>query len=155
VRCYRIERLIGTGGAAAVYEARRLAPSGPGERVACKVMHADRRGGGYRAMVWDEAVLGLRHAAGHPNLVEILDFFDDAREQLYIVMELVDGVHGEALRGPGQRLPFPIVRHIAVEVLQALVHLHGCNVLHRDPSLRSILVTASGAVKVADFGIAR
>jgi hypothetical protein len=33
VRGYRVERLIGTGGAAAVYEARQLGPGGPGERV--------------------------------------------------------------------------------------------------------------------------
>jgi eukaryotic-like serine/threonine-protein kinase len=155
-RCYRIERLIGTGGAAAVYEARRLGPNGPSDRVACKVMHAERRDApGYRALVWDEAVLGLRVTAGHPNLVEVLDFFDDAQEQLCIVMELVDGASVAALRGPVLRLPFPIARRIAVEVLEALVHLHGRNVLHRDLSLGNILVTAGGAVKVTDFGIAR
>jgi serine/threonine protein kinase len=156
VRRYRVERLIGTGGAAAVYEARRLGPNGPGERVACKVMHAERRDApGFRARVWDEAVLGLRHTAGHPNLVEVLDFFDDAQEQLCIVMEHVDGASVAELREPEKRLPFPIARRIAQAVLEALVHLHGRNVLYRDLSLRNILVTAGGAVKVTDFGIAR
>jgi hypothetical protein len=159
-RGYRIERLIGMGSAAAVYEARRLGPANgqgePMDRVACKVMHAERRDApGYRARVWDEAVLGLRHTAGHPNLVEVLDFFDDARERLCIVMELVDGASAADLREPEQRLPFPIARRIGVEVLQALAHLHGRNVLYRDLSLRNILVTAAGAVKVTDFGIAR
>jgi serine/threonine-protein kinase len=158
-RGYRIERLIGTGGAAAVYEARRLGPNGPGEpmiRVACKVMHAQRRDApGFRRLVWHEAVLGLRMTAGHPNLVEVLDFFDDAQEQLCIVMELVDGASVAELREPEQRQPFPIVRRIAGEVLEALVHLHGRGVLHRDLSLRNVLVSAGGAVKVTDFGIAR
>jgi hypothetical protein len=69
-----------------------LVPNGPGDRVACKVMHAERRDApGYRALVWDEAVLGLRVTAGHPNLVEILDFFDDAHEQLCIVILVTAG----------------------------------------------------------------
>ena len=156
VRGYRIERLIGTGGAAAVYEARRLAPGGPGERVACKVVHTERRDEPRdREQVRQEAVLGLRVTAGRRNLVEILDFFDDAEAQHCIVMELVDGASVSELRGPDRRLPFPVARRVAVEVLEALVYLHGRGVLHRDLSPRNILVTAGGVVKVADLGIAR
>jgi predicted Ser/Thr protein kinase len=155
-RGYRIERLIGRGSAAAVYEARWLGPNGPGERVACKVMHVEQRDApGFRRLVWHEAVVGLRFTAGHPNLTQVLDFFDDAQEQLCIVMELVDGASLEELRAPGQRWPFPIARRVAIEVLEALVHLHGRNVLYRDLSMHNILVTAGGAVKVTDFGIAR
>jgi hypothetical protein len=155
-RGYRIERFIGKGSAAAVYEARRLGPDGPGERVACKVMHAEQRDApGFRRLIWHEAVVGLRFTAGHPNLVEVLDFFDDAKEQLCIVMELVDGANLEELRGLTQRFPFPIARRIAIEVLEALLHLHGRDVLYRDLSLYNILATAGGAVKLTDFGIAR
>ena len=156
MRGYRIERLIGTGGAAAVYEARRLGPRGPGERVACKVMHTARRDEPRdREQVRQEAVLGLRVTAGHRNLVEILDFFDDPEAQHCIVMELVDGASVAELRGPDRRLSFPVVRRVAVEVLEALAYLHGRGVLHRDLSPRNILVTADGVVKVADLGIAR
>jgi hypothetical protein len=151
---YRIERLIGVGGAAAVYEARRLGRGGPGERVACKVLHW-RGDPMHRALAWREAVLGLRCTPGHANLVEYLDFLDDAEAQLCIVMELVDGVSVFELREPGQRLPFPVARRIAVDVLAALAYLHGRGVLHRDLSLGNILVTRGGVVKVADFGLAR
>lgn len=156
VRGYRVERHIGTGGAAAVYEARRLVAGGPGERVACKVVHAEQRGEPqHREQARQEAVLGLRVTAGHPNLVEILDFFDDAQARHCIVMELVDGASVADLRGPDRRLPFPVIRRVAVEVLEALAYLHGRGVLHRDLSPRNILVTAGGAVKVTDLGIAR
>ena len=156
VRGYRIERLIGTGGAAAVYEARRLGLRGPGERVACKVMHTARRDEPRdREQVRQEAVLGLRVTAGHRNLVEILDFFDDAQEQHCIVMELVDGASVAELRGQDRRLSYAVTRRVAVEVLEALAYLHGRGVLHRDLSPRNILVTAGGVVKVADLGIAR
>lgn len=153
---YRIERLIDTGGVAAVYEARKLGPGGPGARVACKVMHLVRRGEPlHRELVRREAVLGLRISGGHPNLVEVLDFFDDAQEQLCIVMELVDGASVIDLHERGQPMPCPVVRRIAGEVLEALVYLHGRGVLHRDLSPRNILVSTGGAVKVADLGLAR
>lgn len=156
MRGYRVARLIGIGGAAAVYEARRLGPRGTGERVACKVMHEQQRDEPrHRELVRQEAVLGLRVTAGHPGLVEILDFFDDAHAQHCIVMELVDGASVAELRGPDRCLPSPIARRIAVEVLEALVYLHGRGVLHRDLSPRNILVTAGGAVKLADLGTAR
>lgn len=167
---YRIERLIGAGGMGAVYEARALGPSGPGERVACKVMHEERPGEAARAAeaarrkarrrerVRQEAVLGLRITAGHRGLVRVLDYFDDALGPMArrcIVMELVDGANVAELHGPDHRLPFPVTRRIACEVLDALVYLHGQGVLHRDLSPRNILVSASGAVKVTDLGLAR
>ncbi len=70
-------------------------------------------------------------------------------------MELVDGGSLKALPGPDRRLPFPITRRIIREVLQALAHLHGVDVLHRDLSPCNILISTSGSVKVADLGIAR
>lgn len=164
---YRIERLLGVGGMAAVYEARRLGPRGPGERVACKVMHQAQPGqaaAGHaqrlarRELARREAVLGLRVTAGHPGLVRVLDYFDDARGaegRRCIVMELVDGPSVAELRGPDRRLPFAIIRRIACEVLEALVYLHGLGVLHRDLSPRNLLVSAGGAMKVADLGIAK
>jgi serine/threonine protein kinase len=159
---YRVERFVGAGGMASVYEARRLGPGGPGERVACKVMHEERRAEPRdRERIRREAVLGLRITAGHPNLVRVLDYLEDAEERLCIAMELIDGASVAELRGParpGRCLPFPpapIVRRIACEVLEALAYLHGQDVLHRDVSPRNILIAMDGAVKLADLGIAR
>jgi hypothetical protein len=63
-------------------------------------MHAKQRGEPqHREQARQEAVLGLRITAGHPGLVEILDFFDDAQARHCIVMELVDGASVAELRG--------------------------------------------------------
>jgi serine/threonine protein kinase len=159
VRGYRVERFIGSGGMGAVYEVQRLGPDGPGERLACKVMHEERKGQPReRERMRQEAVLGLRITAGHPNLVRVLDYFEDTEDRLCIAMELVDGASVAELRGPdrpGRCLPAPIVRRIACEVLEALAYLHAQDVLHRDVSPRNVLVAADGAVKLADFGVAR
>ena len=136
---YRIERLIGVGGMAAVYEARRQGPRGAGERVACKVMHEQRPARGVpaaeharrrarrRELARREAVLGLRITAGHPGLVRVVDYFDDARGaegRRCLVMELVDGASVAELRGSDGRLPVPVTRRIACDVLEVLAYLH-------------------------------
>jgi hypothetical protein len=155
-RGYCIVRFVGAGGAAAVYEARRVGPAGPGERLAYKVLRGRRRNDAWhRAALRHEGAVGLCTTAGHPNMVEVLEVFEDARDQPCVVMELVDGVCLADLCEPHRRLPFPIVRCIAVDVLEALVHLHRRDVLHRDLSTANILITAGGVAKVADLGLAR
>jgi hypothetical protein len=153
---YRIERLIGMGGMAMVYEARWLLPGGENLPVACKLMREERRAvPHYCELVSKEAVLGLRVTRGDPNLVGVLDFFEDRQDGLCIVMELVDGCTLNELLRPDQRLPFPVTRRIVRAALKALSYLHGLDVLHRDLSPCNILVSAGGAVKVSDLGIAK
>jgi serine/threonine protein kinase len=152
---YRIERLIGIGGAAVVYQARPLLAGGDGPPVACKLMRAECRADrAARALVRQEAALGLRITPGQPDLVRVLDYFEDAGEGPCLVMELVDGGSLKALLGP-DRLPFPVTRRLITEVLQTLAHLHDVEVLHRDLSPCNILISSTGSVKVADLGIAR
>jgi hypothetical protein len=156
VRGYRIVRFVGMGGAAALYEARRLGRNGPGERVACKVLLAHREGDPvHRELLRQEARVGMHYVGSHPNVVEVSDYFDDDEDLRYLVMELVDGASVAALCGSDRRLPFPVTRRVVACVLEALVHLHGRRVLHRDLSPSNILVTTDGAVKVTDFGLAR
>lgn len=142
---YRIERLIGIGGAAVVYEARPLLSDGDARPVACKLMREGHRAiPEARALMRREAELGLRVTPGHPGLVHVLDSFEDVEEGPCIVMELVAGGSLEALLGSGPRLPSPCTRRIVQEMLQALAYLHELDVLHRDLSPCNILISTSG-----------
>lgn len=89
----------------------------------------------------------------HPNVVAVYDTGEeDARP--YIVMEYVSG-HSlrDVLRSQGV-LP-QRAAEITVDAALGLHYAHERGLVHRDIKPGNILISDEGAVKVADFGIAR
>ncbi len=90
----------------------------------------------------------------HPHVVSVFDQGDDDG-LVYLVMELVPGrnlrdiIHDEA--------PLTIRRATSIidQILQALSAAHRASLIHRDIKPENVLTDAEGAVKVADFGLAR
>jgi Tol biopolymer transport system component len=92
-------------------------------------------------------------ALNHPNIAPIygLEEFGSGRA---LVMELVEGptLADRIARGPialDETLP------IAKQIAEALEYAHDHGVVHRDLKPANIKVTADGAVKVLDFGLAK
>lgn len=96
-----------------------------------------------------------RAAAGlnHPHIVAVHDSGEHDGTP-YIVMERLSGrtLADELMRGP---MPQARVRALLDDVLSALAAAHAAGILHRDVKPGNVLLTASGDVKVADFGIAK
>ncbi len=89
----------------------------------------------------------------HPNIVGIYDWGQE-RGTYYIVMEHVSGRSmSDVLRSTGPLHP-DRAAEIASDVAGALSTAHAAGLVHRDIKLGNILVSDSGDVKVADFGIA-
>jgi serine/threonine-protein kinase len=92
----------------------------------------------------------------HPNIVQVFDFgLDERQRQHFIVMEHVPGHScAELLRDHG-----PMEVGEAVDVItqacRGLDYAHRNGVVHRDVKPGNLLVSDSGVVKLADFGIAR
>lgn len=82
----------------------------------------------------------------HPNIVEVTDSGID--EIPYLVMELLEGT---PLAGP---LPLAQALPLLDQIAGAIDAAHGAGILHRDLKPGNVLVCASGAVKVLDFGLA-
>src|SRR5690242_8475467 len=143
---YRLERMLGRGGMAAVWLGHDEVLDRP---VAVKVL-ADTIAGdpGFVARFRREA----HTAAGlsHPNLADVYDFSEEG-ERPYLVMQFVPGENlAERLeRGSGVDC-----ERLARELLEALAHIHAAGILHRDVKPANVIVEPEGTAKLIDFGIA-
>ncbi|GGW48307.1 serine/threonine-protein kinase [Streptomyces caelestis] len=91
----------------------------------------------------------------HPGVPQVYDAdLDESYEQLFLVMELVDGVPLTAYVHPDQPVPLSWAVAVAAQVATVLSYAHDVPVVHRDLKPSNILVARDGTVKVLDFGIA-
>src|SRR3954452_1647595 len=93
----------------------------------------------------------IASALRHPNIVAVHDFFEHEGVP-YISMEFVER---GSLRPYVGTLSTAQTFGVLEGVLAGLAHAHGAGVVHRDLKPENLLVTADGAVKIADFGIAK
>ena len=89
-----------------------------------------------------------------PNVVAIFDQGSDKRLH-YIAMEYVPGRTLRQLLNERGRLSAAEALDIMAGVLSGLAAAHDAGFAHRDVKPENVLLTTSGTVKVADFGLAR
>ena len=102
----------------------------------------------------------------HQNIVQIYDF-GCYNENYFIAMECVDGKDLKTLLKTlakrGEFIPIELVVYIAHEMCKGLDYAHKkidasgkeLGVVHRDITPANILISYTGEVKIADFGIAK
>jgi len=147
---YEIGKRIGRGGMAEIFQARDILLDRP---VAIKVLFPE--------FATDPAfVERFRREAqaaanlNHPNIVGVYDW-GKVNNTYYIAMEYVNGrTLADILKQSGTLTPMQVC-DVMSEVASALISAHQNGVIHRDVKPGNILVSTTGQVKVADFGIAR
>ncbi len=148
---YRVVRHVARGGMAEVYLAHDELLDRP---VAVKVLFPElAEDGSFVERFRREA----RAAAGlnHPNIVSVFDFGEDDGSY-YIVMEYVDGTTLRDVIRSGGPLEPARAAEVGADVAAALSVAHQHGIIHRDVKPGNVLISsATDAVKVADFGIAR
>jgi len=146
---YRLIELIGSGGMANVYRAVQVSLD---REVAIKRLHPYlMQNQPFLARFQKEAKAAA--SLRHENLVSVIDYgLDD--DGYFIVMEYV---RGKSLREllDASSLPLEAALVIASKVALGLDFCHRAGVVHRDVKPGNILLSEEGAVKLADFGIAK
>src|SRR5689334_24578679 len=150
---YRIDALLGEGGMGAVYRGEQLSVNRP---VAIKLISgkiAENPECVRRFRREAEAMAKLRH----PNTVRLYEF-GVADQELFMVMELLEGRDLSEELTRRQRLPPVEALAITRQVLEALAEAHTLGIVHRDLKPANVYLSQvhGGRVmaKVMDFGIA-
>jgi serine/threonine protein kinase len=147
---YEVVSVIGGGGMGTVYRAldRRLL-----REVALKVVASAslRDPDGWRRFGQEARALA---ALDHPNIVRVFDFGRSDEGEQYLVLELLDG---RTLRRRIDEGPVPEAEAIArtIELCRALSVAHDKGIVHRDLKPENLFLTADGALKILDFGMAK
>ena len=147
---YQIMRKLGAGAMATVYLAKQISLD---RLVAIKILP--------RKFLSDPMFVERFYKEGRaaaklsdPNIVGAFDV-GQVGEHHYFVMEYVDGETVFDKLHRDKRIEERAALEITRQVASALQHAHAKGFIHRDVKPKNLMLTKSGAVKLADLGLAR
>jgi len=144
---YEIVREVGRGGSAVVYLARQVDLDRDVALKELAGLHASDPAFIQR-FLRESRVAG---SLNHPNIVTVHEYFEH-EGTAYIAMEYFER---GSLRGAAASPMLPQVAGVLEGVLAGLAHAHSRGIVHRDLKPENVMVTSSGAVKIADYGVAK
>lgn len=135
---------IGQGASGHVYVAKTLAT---GKKVAIKEMDLTTQP--RKELIVNEIM--VMKESRHPNIVNFLNSYLVRGNELWVVMEFMEG---GALTDiiENNTLEEDQIACISNETCKGLGHLHSQHIIHRDIKSDNVLLDASGRVKITDFG---
>jgi len=147
---YRIDTKVSRSGMATIYKSFDTKEN---HAVALKIPHMQYESDvSFFSRFQREADIG--RVLDHPN---ILKFYEpDAKQSRpYIVMEFLEGRTLAQVLNDVKPFPIDDALQIAARIADALSHMHGKGVVHRDLKPQNIMICKDGSLRIMDFGIAR
>ncbi|MEQ8454080.1 MAG: serine/threonine-protein kinase [Sandaracinaceae bacterium] len=148
---YRLLGKLGEGGMGTVFVAEHALSL---RRVAMKIIKPELES----SKVTRERFLRECHTLERidsPHVVEVLEAGESPANEIYLVMELLEGrTLGERIQAEGA-LPVWEACEIAAQIASALQAAHEVGIVHRDMKPDNVFLCEDGTVRVIDFGIAR
>ncbi len=156
---YQIVQRIGQGGMGKVYKVTHthLSRTFALKIISNQVAETDEA----RELFYREA--RFASAMDHTNITSVVDFGEDEKVGMFMVMEFVDGEPLNRILFREKRLGVRKACEIVLQVAEALHYIHKQNVVHCDIKTENILVTeeehegkrSRTVIKLLDFGLAR
>jgi eukaryotic-like serine/threonine-protein kinase len=156
---YQLETRIGQGGMGKVYKVKHvhLARMFALKIISNQVAETDEA----RELFYREA--RFASAMQHPGITGVVDFGEDEKVGMYMVMELVEGEPLNRILFREKRLSIRKACEIVLQVAEALHYIHKQNVVHCDIKTENILISEEEhdgkrtkmVAKLLDFGLAR
>ena len=145
VNDYILLQKIGSGSHSEVRLSKNKATN---EVFAVKIMQKGRH-----QMVQQE--IAILTALSHPNVIKLYEVIDDKKvNKVYLILEYLQ--KGDLMRIVESEGPYKDnvqLKDIVRQISRGLDYLHDNNILQNDLKPSNILVSDSGVVKIADFGI--
>jgi serine/threonine protein kinase len=148
-----LERVVGNGGTAVVYQARDMSASSDttaSVRVALKAPRPDR-GDRARATARLQHEFAQASKLAHPNIVRMFELIEHA-DSCFITMELIEGRLLSTIVRDWTMLPRALANKILRSCAQALHHAQENDVVHGDFKPGNVFLTREEDVKIVDFG---
>jgi serine/threonine-protein kinase len=145
---YKVERLVARSGMASIFQGTDLRT---GQTVAIKIPHPEMESDPVLFERFKrEEEIGRK--LDHPGIMKV--FANDARSDLYMVMEWAPGRLLRNILSEQGKLPPDRAIDITVQICKALEYIHSKGVIHRDLKPENIMVDDDDQIKIIDFGIA-
>ena len=145
---YIILEMIGEGAFGKVYKGQRKCTN---QIVAIKKIM--KKGKKEKELKNLRQEIDILHRLYHENIIQCLDSFE-TNSEFCLVTELATGQLYEIVQ-EDKKLPEKQIKEIALQLTSALFYLHNNNIIHRDIKPQNVLISASGIIKICDFGFAR
>jgi predicted Ser/Thr protein kinase len=156
---YQILARIGQGGMGKVYKVKHahLSRTFALKIISNQVAETDEA----RELFYREA--RFASAMSHPNITSVVDFGEDEKVGMFMVMELVEGEALNRLLFREKQLSTRKACEIVLQLAEALHYIHRQGVVHCDIKTENILISeeehegkrSKSVVKLLDFGLAR
>jgi len=140
---------IGEGTYGVVYKAKHRVTN---ETIALKKIRLEQEDEGVPSTAIRE--ISLLRELQHPNIVKFMDVIH-TDNKLYLVFEFLDQDlkrYMDTIPGPMDRM---LLKSYLYQLINGIAHCHSRRVLHRDLKPQNLLINRRGALKLADFGLAR
>jgi len=156
---YQILTRIGQGGMGKVYKVKHthLSRTFALKIISNQVAETDEA----RELFYREA--RFASAMAHPNITPVVDFGEDEKVGMFMVMELVEGEALNRILFREKQLSTRKACDIVLQLAEALHYIHKQGVVHCDIKTENILISeeehegkrSKTIVKLLDFGLAR